>query len=168
MRSLLIVLVVFCTQFVWGHAYYFAFAEVEFNEDRSRFEIAVRATGHDVEDYMKHIGQPIGQLEKAADNPIAMSQLEQMIKKHFVISIQEKAILLELVGIEVNKKDEVLFYMTSRKMERPNKIEIKFDLLMDLFEEQQNKITFFTPSEKVYLSFMQHKKIRTFEFKENE
>ena len=168
MRKLLFIFSLFFTQFAWGHAYYFAFAEMEFNDDESRFEIAVRATGHDVEDYMDHIGQPVGQLEKAADNPVAMSNLEEMIRKHFVIYASSKSLMLDLVGVEVNNKDEVIFYLTSRKMKRPDEIEIKFDLLMDLYEEQQNKITFFTNEEKVYLSFMQHKKVRTFEFNEYE
>ena len=167
MKGFVFIFVMLLTNFSFGHAYYFAFAEMQFNEESSRFEISIRATGHDVEDYMKHIGQDVGQLEKANSNPVAKKQLETMLQQHFVITVNNQPIILDLVGVEINAKDEAIFYLTSRKMKQPKRIEITFDLLMNLFEEQQNKITVFTPEGKKYLSFLPHKTKRIFEFIES-
>ena len=66
--------------------------------------------------------------------------------------------------MEVNNKDEVIFYVVSRKMDAPSELHITFDLLMSFFEEQQNKLTIFSDGGKAYLSFLPHQKTRTFAF----
>lgn len=156
---------IFISSISFGHAYYFAFGEMQYNNDNERFEVSIRATGHDIEEYMEHLGQGIGKLEVAKDNPIAKQKLEEMLLKHFTISVEDKRLALELVGLEVNVKDEVVFYLVSKKIKEPKIYTIKFDLLMDYFEEQQNKITIFTTEGKEYLSFLPHKTERTFDIK---
>ncbi len=151
------IVVIFAFSFLGNaHEYYFAFAEMQFNKEKSRFEISIRATGHDVEEYMEKIGHTIPKLEDCINKPAEMQKLEKLITTHFIIEKEGNSIILELVGMEVNTKDEVIFYLVSRKMEQPEKVDITFDLLMNYFEDQQNKLTVFTEKGKVYLSFLPH------------
>lgn len=147
-----------------AHVFYFAFAEMEFNAKDQRFEITVRATGHDVEDYMKHLQRPVGKLEDCINNPLKLKVIEEVLLNEFQLKTEDKSLALELIGLEVNLKDEVTFYIVSKKMELPSTVDIAFNFLMDFFEEQQNKITIITSTGKEYLTFLRHKPTRKFEF----
>lgn len=150
-----------------AHDYYFAFAEVQYNSNSQKIEATVIATGHDIEEYLAHIGQPISKLENA-NNPIDLKVLQSLMNKHFQVTNQDgKVIALQLLAVEVNNKDEALFYLISKPMEKPSALHFTFDLLMDHFPEQQNKITIFEAAGKSYLSFMPHKTKRIFRFEEN-
>lgn len=147
-----------------AHVFYFAFAEIEYNQKDQRFEISLRATGHDVEDYMNHLKKPVGKLEDCVNNPLKLKVLEEVLLNEFQIKTDDKSLALELIGLEVNLKDEVTFYIVSKKMELPSSVEITFNYLMNYFEEQQNKITIITATGKEYLTFLRHKPTRKFEF----
>jgi len=150
-----------------AHDYYFAFAEVQYNQNTQKLEATVIATGHDIEEYLAHIGQPISKLENA-NNPIDLKVLQSLMDNHFQVVNQDgKKISMRLIAVEVNTKDEALFYMISQPMEKPKELHFTFDLLMHHFPEQQNKITIFEPSGKSYLSFMPHKTKRTFRLEDN-
>lgn len=150
----------------FSHDYYLAFAEMQYNEENKRFEIAVRATGHDIEDYLAHLGHAIPRLEEAKSDPIAKQTLLQLIQNEFQIKIDEKSLVLELVGFEINSKDEAVFYLTSKKIEKPRQTTITFNLLMSFYPEQQNKLTVFTSEGKDYYSFLQHENTRIIEIKD--
>jgi hypothetical protein len=148
----------------FAHAFYFSFAEMQYNTFEKRFEITLRATGHDVEEYMEHRKTPIGSLESATNNPLKKKMLEDEINRGFVISMDQKDLKLELVGMEVDKNDEVRFYLVSRTIDYPKQIAVRYDFLMDYFPEQQNKLTIFDARKKEYLSFLPHLATRTYEF----
>jgi hypothetical protein len=164
MKALLALSFLLLTQLVSAHAFYFAFAEMQYNEKEERFEITLRATGHDVEKYMEVINSPIGKLEECTKNPIKLKQLERAIDKGFRLSIAGVQLTLELLGLEINVNDEVSFYLASRRVKKPDSLGIEFNFLMDYFDEQQNKLTIFEGGEKHYLSFLPHMTQRTFEF----
>jgi len=164
MKGLLSLLFVFVVFNMSAHVFYFAFAEMEYNEKEQRFEISLRATGHDVEDYMEHLKRPIGKLEDCVNSPLKLSLLEEVLLHEFQLKTNGKTLSLELLGLNVNTKDEVTFFIVSKKMELPASIEITFNYLMNFFEEQQNKITIITPSGKEYLTFLRTKPVRNFEF----
>lgn len=151
-------------QFVQAHVFYFAFGEVQYNQLEKRFELTLRATGHDVEAYMDFKNSPIGSLESCLNHPIKKKQLELQINQGFVVSIGDRVIQFELIGLEVGTNDEANFYLISKTLDKPAKISVRFDFLMDFFPEQQNKLTIFDAREKIYLSFLPHLAIRTYEF----
>ncbi len=143
-----------------AHDYYFAFAEMQFNKERNRLEISIRVTGHDLEDYMKHIGQKIPKMEKCINNPLEQQKLTQVITKHFKVIKEGKPLSLNLIGMEVNNKDEAIFYLVSKDDLSLDEVSIQFDILMDYFEEQQNKLTLFSENGKEFLTFLPHQRIR--------
>lgn len=158
-------LLIFFASLTQAHEYYFAFGEIQFNVDAQRFEVSIRATGHDFEDYMKHKKKPIGKLENA-NNPITLKQISLILNEEFQLFVDGSLVELELVGLEVNLKDEVQFYLTSNKMDKPDSFEVNFNLLMDFFPEQQNKITVFHENGKTYLSFLPHLTKRKFSYED--
>lgn len=166
MNYLLLTLFISISSLGYSHDYFFAFAEMQYNGENQRFEIAVRATGHDVEDYLKHLGHDIPKLEEAASDPIAKKTLLQLIQNEFQIKSNNKPLVLELIGFEINSKDEAVFYLTTKKIDKPSELVVTFNLMMSFFPEQQNKLTLFTQEGKEYYSFLQHEKSRILKFKD--
>lgn len=166
MKQLILAFCISICTIGFSHDYFFAFAEMQYNNDNQQFEITVRATGHDVENYLTHLGHSIPPLEEAASDPIAKQTLLQLIQNEFQIKKDQKLLILDLVGFEINSKDEAVFYLTTKKIEYPTQISITFNLLMSFFPEQQNKLTFFTSEGKTYYSFLPHKNTRIIEFKD--
>jgi hypothetical protein len=66
--------------------------------------------------------------------------------------------------MEVNTKDQATFYCTSREMEKPAGFEVEYNLLMNFYPIQQNKLTVFTPEGKEYLTFLKSRTRRKFEY----
>lgn len=146
------------------HEYYFSFGEIQYSVKEERFEVSITCTGHDLENYIEHKGIEIPKFEECKDSPVHLEKIEKVIQEGFQVSIDEEPILLELVGMEVNTKDQAVFYLTSRKMDKPSKFEVEYSLLMNYFPAQQNKLTVFTAEGKEYLTFLKSRTKRTFEY----
>jgi hypothetical protein len=164
MKLAVIIFLIFSVTHVFGHEFFFSFAEMQYNDDLKRYEVSIQATGHDVEDFLKSKGEDLPVLEKCIGNPIAENILATYVTKYFQIKVDGKAINLTLIGLEVNIKDEVIFYLKSNKIEKPKSLEIVYDFLMDFFPDQQNKLTVFTAKGKEYLSFLPNRRTRIFEY----
>lgn len=146
------------------HEYYFSFGEIQYSEKNNRFEVSITCTGHDLESYIKDKGIEIPKFEECINNPIHLKKIEKILQEGFKVYVDDKSILFELVGMEVNNKDQAIFYLTSREIPKPEKIEVEYKLLMDYFPVQQNKLTVFTPEGKEYLTFLKSRTKRKFEY----
>ena len=144
-----------------AHEFYFSFAEVQYNTEEERFEISMEVTGHDLEDYLKHKGIMIPRLEDCVGKPLYLNMIEQEISNGFKISIKDKPINMKIVGIKINNNDQVVIFLTSEKIEKPKSIDIEYDLLMDFFQQQQNKLTLFKPEGKLFVTFLNTRTKRT-------
>lgn len=145
------------------HEYYMSFAELDYNEDSSRLEISVSVTGHDLEEYMKEKGLEIVALESCSSDPISMKNIEKVLNNGFQVFMDEEKLKLDLVGLEVDTKDQATFYLLSREIKHPETLKVRYDLLMNYFLEQQNKLTVFKGNKKEFYAFLKHKPERIIE-----
>jgi len=161
---LLLISIIFTFSFqLSAHEFYFSFAEMQYNEKTEQFEISLEVTGHDLEDYLADQGISIPRLEECVGKPIYLSMIEQEISKGFQILVKGNKLQLDLVGIKINDNDQVVIFLTSRKMEKPKTIEVQYDLLMNFFPLQQNKLTLFKPEGKQFVTFLNTRSKRTIE-----
>lgn len=160
----LIGILLICASNLFAHEFFFSFAEMQYNAELKRYEVSIQATGHDVEDFIKSKGEDLPALEKCIGNPLAENILESYIVKHFQVKVNGKPISFTLIGLEVNIKDEVIFYLKSNTLDKPTSLEIMYDLLMDFFPDQQNKLTIYTDKGKDYLGFLPHRRTRIYEY----
>jgi hypothetical protein len=72
---------------------------------------------------------------------------------HFVVEAKEK-IKFNLVGSEVFLNGRTNFYFESESIEIKRELKITFDLLMDVFKQQQNKITLTYRDKKYTRTFL--------------
>lgn len=164
MKNILTVLLIYFSSLGYAHDYFFAFAEVQFNHEKKRLEISIRVTGHDFEEYMKHVGKETLRMEECINNPIEMQKIKSVLFSEFKITTNGAPLALEIVGMEINNKDEAIFYVTSKENIELTTVTFTFDLLMNYFKEQQNKLTIFTKEGKDYLTFLPHRRIRNYSF----
>lgn len=144
MKKLLAVFAFFsCLFSANAHEFYFAFAEIEYNGSSKKLEITLEVTAHDLETDMKKAGIVIDKhIENQGKNPEFKKQLELHLSKGFEIAISDSSIPLKVIGFDVMPTGQLYVYLESDPVVPKTSIDFKFDLLMDTFPNQQNKITF--------------------------
>lgn len=158
-----------------AHEYFFAFAELEYDEANGKMEATITVTTHDLENYLikKNILQK--KLEDCQGDSIAMLNLENFLNQHFTLNLnpgEENSImdgielfLFQLDGIETQLTGTVQFFMSATIKRPVKKIDVLFDLLMDNSSEQQNKMTFIYREIKKTFVFLPTKKSEIIELK---
>lgn len=145
-----------------AHAYYFSFAEMEFNAETKRFEVSVQTSAHDTEFSMEKQGVPVKDLEMQTKDEVVKKGLESWINRGFQVFISNHSIVFRLVGYEVLPNGLLYAYLESEPVEEAfNELHIMYDLLMDDFPQQQNKITFIYKSLKQTAVFLPSRKEET-------
>lgn len=141
-KLLLFCLFSFALFSVQAHEYYFAFGEIEYNETTKKFEITLEMSAHDVESDLKRTGVTLDKhIEDQAQNKVFKKQLETYLLNGFSISSGHSPINLSLMGFDVLPNGQLYAYLESSQIELDKELHFKFDLLMELFPNQQNKIT---------------------------
>lgn len=147
------------------HEYFFGFAEMEFNEQENKFEISLQTTAHDFEHHMEHMGVQLGHIEKLKVEDSLFQLALKEVYQGFSISKEGKKLALKCIGYEVNLKDELFFYLQSETTDKSGKWNIEFDLMMNSFPKQQNKLNYVEKGKKTALTFLFSNKERTLEIK---
>lgn len=140
------------------HEYFFAFAELSFNDESKRFEVTLDATAHDVVLALRQNGVVLDELENHYHDTILKPKLESFLNEGFTVKINEQKANFQLDGFEVLPNGLVSFFLSSQVFEtRPTSIDVKFDFLMKSFPNQQNKLLFRKKNETVSAVFLEHK-----------
>lgn len=142
MKRLLFVCALFIACSASAHEYFFAFAEMNYNAKDSVIEVTLISSAHETEDALNISGIAIKELEDHYKDAEMIEKLEKFLQSGFTMTENGKAIVFELIGFEVDQRGMVQFYLKSNKLAPPTEYEARFDLLMDQFPEQQNKILF--------------------------
>lgn len=174
MKNILLIFSLFLAFNGSTHEYFFAFAEVEYDEINNRVEATLTVSTHDFEFYLQQKGIIQGDLNKNKSDSLKMQLIEKEILKHFQLkhffavgenttSYTQKMSELKLDGFETNLTGTTEFYMSSEVYLPLNTIEVTFDILMDQHPNQQNKLYLITRDEKSTIDFLPSKKTQLIE-----
>jgi hypothetical protein len=151
--NILFVLLLVNSKDIKAHPYFFAFAEVEYNELSQSLEATIIASAHDLENELKENKIISTALDEARKNNKEYFAINAFLNKHFCIHSVDSLSLVtldsalppqlefNLDGFEVLLNGEVQFYLSAKIAHSTDQFYVKFDLLMDKFPEQQNKLT---------------------------
>ncbi|MDB4324294.1 hypothetical protein N9963_02745 [Crocinitomicaceae bacterium] len=131
----------FCVQ-TYAHDYYFAFAEVSYNDMTEKFEATLSVSTHDLESAINSNSVLIKDITLVTDNSPEFLLIEQYLMKHFKVSTSND-VKFSLIGHETSMNGTSNFYFESKPAPISGHIDVHFDLLIDTYQEQQNKITFY-------------------------
>jgi len=154
--SFILLLVIFCYTKLNAHEYHFSFAEVEYNKKCSCLQISLSVAAHDIELVLQKQGLLKGSLENNIDEYGFSSDLKKEFLDHFIINIDNAIIALSIDGYEFSDDGLLYLYLSSKKIDITSSsvLHFKYDLLMESFTEQQNKLIFTFKTFKQTLSFI--------------
>lgn len=151
-----------------AHEYFFAYAEMEYNQETKRYQGTIVVTTHDLEQLFD--GQNLPPLEMIAIDDQNFEPFRKEINNGFRIISNGQETPFEIIGFEVYLTGISNFYIESEVVEEPTTLYFTFSLLMDRYQNQQNKLEFKMGDHKEYLHFIgeSRKQKVKFEIIENE
>lgn len=142
MKYLLLAFILSTSALSYSHDYFFAFAEVEYNDISKKLEATLTASTHDLEGAIRETEKTLNNIESIDKGSDDFKALERYLLMHFKISGEQES-NLKLIGFEVLMSGVTNFFFESSQMDLIDSLNIQFDLLMKQHQEQQNKITFY-------------------------
>lgn len=124
-----------------AHDYFFAFAELEYNEVTQRVEATVMVTTHDLEKMFEMNENQIIRIDAQQKDSATTKLVNNYILEHFQLKTAQQTCQFQLIGFETALNGITNFYYESDPIELISPFSIQFDILMDQYPQQQNKIT---------------------------
>jgi hypothetical protein len=153
-KSIIIIFLVFLGNFSFAHNYYFSFAEVEYNDFCGCFESSITVTTHDFEQVLRKKNLLNKNLETSLTDDKLKQGIEELINEGLQISTGDKKVALHLEGNDIGINGLTTFYLSSKPIDLFDEIIFQYDLLMNEFPDEQNKLTFIFRGEKTTLNFI--------------
>ena len=172
LRLLSLILFTIVANHSMAHKFYFAFAEVEYNEINKSLEATLIASAHDMESVLRDTKVISNTLENSKKNKKEFYAINDFLNNNFSFYITDSLsftaldssmppqIQFILDGFEVMMNGDVQFYLSANISSNIDQIYVKFDLLMEKFSEQQNKLTFRFRDKKFTYNFLTTTKIQ--------
>jgi len=124
----------------FGHTYFFGFSELEYNEISQKFECTIIASTHDLQRALDQNDVKSGDLTMLSPNSGKFRAVETYLNTHFKVWTKG-LVRFRMIGNEVSMNGTTSFYLESEVTGIDSEVKISFDLLMDSYQQQQNKIT---------------------------
>ncbi len=119
------------------HKFYVSVTQIEYKEQQQSLQMISRVFIDDIEDLIKERYDKSLTIDNTKENP----ELDQYLKKYFGqklnIIINGKNVSFTFIGKEF-EDDLIIVYLEIENISSLETIKISNEVLMDLFEEQQN------------------------------
>lgn len=122
-----------------NHPFYITVTEINHNAGDKNLEISCKIFTDDFETALSKSNGVKIDLFNPKDRQAAEKQIASYIKKHFVIKLDNKPVVLEFVGFE-RENEAVWSYLQVSDIQAPKKIDISNSLLYESFAQQINLI----------------------------
>lgn len=149
------------SSFASAHNYYFGFAEMQYNELNRTLETTVVLSAHDLEDVLLRKGTISKSLEYLTSDEAALAAVAAEVLKDFHVKAGGKAVAFRALGFEITRNGMIQLYLLAENVAPAKTYDITFACLMEVFPEQQNKITFICQSQKYSAVFLPHQRSAT-------
>lgn len=156
--AVIFILLVSFTSF--GHEYFFGFSELEYNDVSRKFECTIIVSTHDVERALEKSNIETGDLANLSQGTDGFLAVSKYLNSHFVVTCEEQ-VKFKLIGSEVLMSGTTNFYFESEAIDLFSEITVSFDLLMDTFQQQQNKITFKYRNNSYTRTFLYNERVQS-------
>jgi hypothetical protein len=131
---------------------------MEYNSTSKSFELTLIVSTHDIEHWLQDKQVNVKELENHYSDTSLINDFGKTLLKGYSISNSNFNSEFQISGYEVNNTGLTEFYFKSNPFEISFPFTVEFDLLMDSFPQQQNKLTFIYQSKKSTYSFLAHSK----------
>ena len=128
------------------HDFHMSKTEVNYNAVRKTIEVSVHVFIDDLESAIIQSGADSLFLATSKEHHDADQYIAQYLSQHFILEINGEAIPLVFIGKE-ESPDLLAFwcYMEGLDVESPDEVSMTHDLLIEVFDDQQNMVVFTSP-----------------------
>tara|TARA_B100001758_G_C18406540_1_gene612487 strand:+ start:526 stop:1020 length:495 start_codon:yes stop_codon:yes gene_type:complete len=147
MKSLLLILSQLAPALLFAHDTFFSFAEMQYDQSCECLEISLSISSHDLESKAESLMENYVSLEESLTIESNREIIAQFISDGFSIYQNKEQIELKLMGYELLEDGTCSIYLISESIKQEN-ITMKYDLFMQEFSEQQNKLQYLKSPEK--------------------
>ncbi len=149
-------LIFFCAfqSLAFGHDYFFAFAEVKYDDFSQTFETSISVSAHDLERIFEQKSWSMDELNHFSDDSEDLDSISSWILKEFTINSASNQVDFTLIGCETELNGIVHFYFESKPIEITDSLTVKFNFLMSQFPQQQNKLTLYYRDQTITTTFL--------------
>ena len=160
---LMCVLFAFLSLELRAHDTYFAFAEVEYNDLNGTLEATLTLSTHDLERLLQEKEIISGALSSTPMDSILVSSISALVNSSFYFSLPNNQLIhWEIEGIENTLTGTTNIYLSSFVKNVTDTLAVRFDIFMDRYPEQQNKMTFIYHENKTTRVFLNSQRTDTF------
>lgn len=144
MRVLILMLLVFLGTNGLAHKHYVSITDMEWKADEGHFEASVKLTAHDFEHLLEDEGLPEFHIEKMTEGDEHYKKTMKILTQNFRVYAGEEQCEIVLVGWEVNKEDELFFYLKFIPQSKTDfkEVTVAQNLMFSKFSDQQNIVHF--------------------------
>lgn len=153
MKKALFICCILLASLSHAHESFFAFAEVEYDDLNGRIEATISMTSHDLEKYLQERNFITKGLSVSLEDSVNQELISLEILRHFYFTSLNNApnnenVNFKLEGYEIYLNGKIDFYFSAEIQHTLSIFKLTFDLLMDEFPEQQNKLLFIYRNKK--------------------
>jgi len=135
---LIIMMFLLMTSFTLIHKFFVSVTEVELNKEEKSVQIITRLFIDDIEEVLeKRYNISKLYLGEEKENPLVDQYLTEYLTQKMSFVINGREVELTFIGKEY-EDDLMICYLEIQKIRSIKTIELKNEVLMDVFEEQQN------------------------------
>lgn len=148
-------LIFFCAiqSMAFSHDYFFAFAELKYDDFSQTFEASISVSAHDLERIFEEKSWSLSELSQLTSESEHFIEISAWILNEFSIE-SDGSVDFTLIGCETELNGMIHFYLESKPVEIGKKLDITFNFLMSVFPHQQNKLTFYHQEKTITTTFL--------------
>jgi hypothetical protein len=136
------------------HAFHLSKAEVFYNENNRSMEVSLHLFIDDLEAAMQNSGYPNPYISTSKEVENADSLISHYLTQHFGMAVDGSTVHFDFLGRE--DSDDLLAiwcYLEGKEISTPKEIKMQNKLLIDLFNDQKNIVSFRSARKKEFLLF---------------
>jgi hypothetical protein len=158
-KQFVIILSLVVSFMVSAHESPIAFAEMELNKEK-QLELTLTIETDEILHYLEK-GQYLATDFEQHQNFEAISvYLKRYLLNGFKVWSDDVFVSFEIINYEIKNNGQVAFYFISKEINENKHVKVKFDLMMDEHDHQQNKLIYIQKKEeKAYMFTNQSQQI---------
>jgi hypothetical protein len=143
-----------------AHPVYFSYAEIEYNEFCNCFEGFISLSSHDFEELLNEEKNTKTSISKAMNDSLLKKEINEILNSGLSFSADRQEIRIQLEGYESEMNGLTRFYFKTQPFKNSEEIIVEYDLFMEKYKEQQNKLTIIQRDKKVTIDFLIQEKTK--------
>ena len=143
-----------------AHPFYFSYAEIEYNEFSNCFEGFISLSSHDFEELLNEEKNTKTSISKAMNDSLLKKEISKILNMGLSFSANTQEIQFQLEGYESEMNGLTRFYFKTQPFKNSEEILVEYDLFMEKYKEQQNKLTIIQRDNKETFDFLIQEKTK--------